>query len=146
MHILAYDILKNNPYAEYVELDELFKYSDIISLHCPLNQSTYHLIDKDSISKMKNSAFLINTSRGALIDSEALLEGLMNEKLGGACLDVYEEEVDLFYEDNSQKIIKDDILMRLICQPNVIVTSHQGFLTREALENIAAEDGEIIGG
>lgn len=144
MHILAYDILKNNPYAEYVELDELFKYSDIISLHCPLNQSTYHLIDKDSISKMKNSAFLINTSRGALIDSEALLEGLMNEKLGGACLDVYEEEVDLFYEDNSQKIIKDDILMRLICQPNVIVTSHQGFLTREALENIAGTTLENV--
>ena len=93
---------------------------------------------------MKKGVFIINTSRGALIDSEALLDGLMKEKIGGACLDVYEEEVDLFYEDNSQTIIRDDILLKLICLPNVIVTSHQGFLTREALTNIAATTLENI--
>ncbi|MDD6276307.1 MAG: 2-hydroxyacid dehydrogenase [Clostridia bacterium] len=144
MKILAYDIKKTNEYAEYVELDELFKQSDIISLHCPLNAETNHIINKKSIDKMKKGVFIINTSRGALIDSEALLDGLMTEKIGGACLDVYEEEVDLFYEDNSQKIIRDDILLKLICLPTVIVTSHQGFLTREALTNIAATTLENI--
>lgn len=144
MNILAYDIHKNNPYAKYVELDELFEKSDIISLHCPLNQSTHYMIDKNSIAKMKKNTFIVNTSRGALINSEDLLDGLLNEKIGGACLDVYEEEVDLFYEDNSETIIKDDILSRLICLPNVIVTSHQGFLTREALTNIASTTLENI--
>ena len=144
MKILAYDIVKNNPDAEYVELDEIFKRSDIISLHCPLNVATNHIINKNSVEKMKKGVFIINTSRGALIDSEALLDGLLNEKIGGACLDVYEEEVDLFYEDNSQKIIRDDILLKLICLPNVIVTSHQGFLTREALDNIASTTLENI--
>lgn len=144
MNILAYDIHQTNPYAKYVELNELFEKSDIISLHCPLNHNTYHMIDRNSISKMKRNTFIVNTSRGALIDSEALLDGLLNEKLGGACLDVYEEEVDLFYEDNSETIIKDDILSRLICLPNVIVTSHQGFLTREALTNIASTTLENV--
>lgn len=144
MKILAYDIYKSNPYAEYVELDELFKRSDIISLHCPLNQSTHHLINKTNISEMKKNVFIVNTSRGALINSEDLLDGLLNEKIGGACLDVYEEEVDLFYEDNSQLIVHDDVLSRLICLPNVIVTSHQGFFTREALENIASTTLENI--
>ncbi len=144
MNILAYDIKENNPFAQYVTLDELFEKSDIISLHCPLNQSTYHLINKVTIAKMKTGIFIVNTSRGALIDSEDLLSSLLNKKLGGACLDVYEEEVDLFYEDNSETIIKDDILARLIGLPNVIVTSHQGFLTREALSNIASTTLENI--
>lgn len=144
MNILAYDIHKNNPYCEYVDLDELFRRSDIISLHCPLNRETYHLIDKESISKMKKNVFIVNTSRGALINSEDLLDGLLKEDVGGACLDVYEEEVDLFYEDNSQMIVRDDILTRLICLPNVIVTSHQGFFTKEALVNIASTTLENI--
>lgn len=144
MKIIAYDINKNNPYVEYVDIDTLFRKSDIISLHCPLNQATHYMIDKTSLSKMKKNAFIINTSRGALINSEDLLDALLNEKIGGACLDVYEEEVNLFYEDNSDTIIKDDVLSRLICLPNVIVTSHQGFLTREALTNIASTTLENI--
>lgn len=144
MNILAYDVFENNRYAEYVSLDTLFRLSDIVSLHCPLTPSTYHMVDKKSISVMKKGTFIINTSRGALIDSDDLLEGLLTEKLGGACLDVYEEEVDLFYEDNSDIIVKDDVLSRLIGLPNVIVTSHQGFLTREALSNIASTTLENI--
>ncbi len=144
MKILAYDIKKANPDVDYVDMDTLFKKSDIISLHCPLNQHTYHMIDKNSISKMKKNVFIVNTSRGALIDSEDLLEALLNEKIGGACLDVYEEESDLFYEDNSETIIKDSVLTRLIGLPNVIVTSHQGFLTKEALSNIASTTLENI--
>lgn len=144
MKILAYDISKLNPDAEYVSLEKLFRDSDIISLHCPLNNNTYHMIDRKSIALMKSNAFVVNTSRGALIDSEDLLEALLNEKIGGACLDVYEEEAELFYEDNSETIIRDNVLSRLIGLPNVIVTSHQGFLTREALENIAATTLENI--
>lgn len=144
MKIIANDLHRDNPYAEYVELNELFERSDIISLHCPLNQSTRYMIDKRSIDKMKKNAFIVNTSRGGLINSEDLLDGLLNERLGGACLDVYEEEADLFYEDNSSSIIKDDVLTRLICLPNVIVTSHQGFFTREALTNIASTTLENI--
>lgn len=144
MNVLAYDVMETNEYAEYVELDELFRRSDIISLHCPLTSQTRHLINKDSIAKMKKGVYIVNTSRGALIDSDDLLAELLNENVGGACLDVYEEEVDLFYEDNSDTIIKDDVLTRLICLPNVIVTSHQGFLTKEALTNIASSTLENI--
>lgn len=144
MNVIAYDVNRTMTDVEYVELDTLFRKSDIISLHCPLNQSTYHMIDKQSISKMKKTVFIVNTSRGALINSEDLLEALLNERVGGACLDVYEEEVNLFYEDNSETIIKDEILSRLIGLPNVIVTSHQGFLTREALTNIASTTLENI--
>ena len=144
MKILAYDINRSNPDAVYVNIEKLFSESDIISLHCPLNNDTYHMIDRNSLSKMKRNAFIINTSRGALIDSEDLLDALLNEQIGGACLDVYEEEADLFYEDNSEIIVRDHILSRLIGLPNVIVTSHQGFLTREALENIAATTLENI--
>ncbi len=144
MKIIAYDVSTKRNDINYVELDELFRKSDIISLHCPLNKDTYHLIDKDSISRMKPNCFIINTSRGALIDSDDLLDSLLNEKIAGACLDVYEEEGDLFYEDKSETIIKDDVLSRLICLPNVIVTSHQGFLTREALTNIASTTLENI--
>lgn len=144
MKVVAYDVNRTMTDVEYVELDTLFRKSDIISLHCPLNHSTYHMIDKQSISKMKKNVFIVNTSRGALINSEDLLEALLNERVGGACLDVYEEEVNLFYEDNSETIIKDEILSRLIGLPNVIVTSHQGFLTREALTNIASTTLENI--
>lgn len=144
MKVIAYDVNRAMQDVEYVDLDTLFRNSDIISLHCPLNHSTYHMIDENSISKMKKRVFIVNTSRGALINSEDLLEALLNERVGGACLDVYEEEVNLFYEDNSETIIKDEILSRLIGLPNVIVTSHQGFLTREALTNIASTTLENI--
>lgn len=144
MKVIAYDVNRTMQDVEYVDLDTLFRNSDIISLHCPLNHSTYHMIDENSISKMKKSVFIVNTSRGALINSEDLLEALLNERVGGACLDVYEEEVNLFYEDNSETIIKDEILSRLIGLPNVIVTSHQGFLTREALTNIASTTLENV--
>ncbi|MGN0549355.1 MAG: 2-hydroxyacid dehydrogenase [Acutalibacteraceae bacterium] len=144
MKVLAHDVFPNVENVEYVDMDTLLKRSELISLHCPLNSSTRHIINAKSIEKMKKGVFIVNTSRGALIDSEALLYGLLNEKIGGACLDVYEEESDLFYEDNSTTIVKDDILSRLICLPSVIVTSHQGFLTGEALTNIASTTLENI--
>ena len=142
MRVLAYDKfpakgLDNGDTVKYVELDELFKNSDIISLHCPLTEETHHLINKEALAKCKQGVVLLNTSRGALVDAEALLEGIKQRKVGAACLDVYEEESDLFFEDNSGHILDDDILARLISMPNVIVTSHQAFLTKEALENIA---------
>ncbi len=139
MDILAYDPYPNDKLdVTYVELDILLKKADIISLHCPLSEQNYHIIDAQAIGKMKKGAYLINTSRGALVDSNALLQGLLEHKIGGAGLDVYEEEADMFYEDNSQKIIQDEILSRLLTLPNVLVTSHQAFLTQEALESIAA--------
>ncbi|MBE6782833.1 MAG: 2-hydroxyacid dehydrogenase [Ruminococcaceae bacterium] len=137
MKICAYDPFPaEETDIEYVSIEELCKKSDIISLHCPLNDSTRYIINKRTISLMKDNVYIINTSRGALIDSEALLEGLKSEKIGGACLDVYEEETDYFYEDKSDKIIHDDILTSLIGMNNVLVTSHQAFLTDEALHNI----------
>ena len=142
MKVLAYDKfhdteLEKNEAVSYVSLDELFTSSDIISLHCPLNDETYHVIDGDTIKKCKRGVVIINTSRGALVDAEAILEGIKSRQIGAACLDVYEEESDLFFEDRSGHIIDDDILARLISMPNVIVTSHQAFLTEEALANIA---------
>ena len=139
MKVLAYDKypIKGSD-IEYVELDELFGRSDIISLHCPLTDETHHLINKDSIKLMKPGVIIINTSRGALIDAEALLEGIKSRRIGGACLDVYEEESDIFFQDFSGHIVDDDTLARLISMPNVIVTSHQAYLTEEALNNIAA--------
>ena len=121
----------------YVPLNELFAQSDIISLHCPLTDETRHMIGADAIAAMKKGVVIVNTSRGALIDAEALLEGIKARKVGAACLDVYEEEADIFFEDRSGHILNDDLLSRLISMPNVIVTSHQAFLTREALDNIA---------
>ncbi len=145
MNILAYDkICTYCDEAEYVTIEDIFAKSDIISLHCPLNDETYHLIDENAIKKMKKGVIIINTSRGALIDAESLLEGIKSRKIGGACLDVYEEESDFFFEDLSGHIIKDDILARLISMPNVIVTSHQAYLTEEALENIARTTVENI--
>lgn len=142
MRVLAYDKypaagLDNGDTVRYVGLDELFASSDIISLHCPLNEETYHIVDVDAIEKCKKGVVLLNTSRGSLVDAEALLAGIKQRKVGAACLDVYEEESDLFFEDNSGHIMEDDTLARLITMPNVIVTSHQAFLTEEALENIA---------
>ena len=125
-------------------LEELFSRSDIISLHCPLTEETRHLIDREAIRSMKKGVVLVNTSRGALIDAEALLEGIKARKVGAACLDVYEEEADVFFEDRSGHILNDDLLSRLISMPNVIVTSHQAFLTEEALSNIAETTAQNI--
>ncbi len=129
--------LDNGDTVKYVELEELFQKSDIISLHCPLTEDTHHIIDETALEKCKRGVVILNTSRGALVDAEALLQGIKSRKVGAACLDVYEEESDLFFEDNSGHIMEDDTLARLISMPNVLVTSHQAFLTEEALENIA---------
>lgn len=142
MKVLAYDKfpaegLDNGDTIRYTQLDELFAKSDIISLHCPLTEETHHIIDESALEKCKKGIVILNTSRGALVDAEALLAGIKSRKVGAACLDVYEEESDLFFEDNSGHILEDDTLARLISMPNVIVTSHQAFLTEEALENIA---------
>ena len=138
MNVIAYDKFPaKDSDIDYVELDELFSQSDIISFHCPLTEETYHMIDSKSIDKLKKGVVIVNTSRGALIDAEALLEGIKARKIGAACLDVYEEEADVFFQDFSGHIIADDTLARLISMPNVIVTSHQAFLTEEALHNIA---------
>ena len=138
MNILAYDPYPDkNLDVKYVSLNELFSESDVISLHCPLTDTTHHIMDAHAFEIMQKGPFIINTSRGALVDSEALLDALNTEKIRGAALDVYEEEADVFYEDMSNKIIKDDTLALLMSRPNVLITSHQGFLTEEALENIA---------
>ena len=138
MHVIAYDKFPaKDSGIEYVEMEELLRRSDIISLHCPLTDETRHLINCETINLCKKGVVIINTSRGALIDAECLLEGIKARKIGAACLDVYEEETDYFFEDFSGHILKDDILARLISMPNVIVTSHQAFLTEEALNNIA---------
>ena len=137
MDVIAYDRFPADNGITYVTLDELFSRSDIISLHCPLTDETRHLVNSDAISRMKKGVVILNTSRGALIDAEALLEGIKSRKVGAACLDVYEEEADIFFEDRSGHIMDDELLSRLISMPNVIVTSHQAFLTEEALSNIA---------
>ena len=138
MNVIAYDRFPAaDSGIEYVALDELFEKSDIISLHCPLTEDTKHMIDGKAIDRMKKGVVIINTSRGALIDAEALLDGIKARKVGAACLDVYEEEADIFFEDRSGHILNDELLARLISMPNVIVTSHQAFLTVEALNNIA---------
>lgn len=138
MNVIAYDRYPaQDSGIAYVTLDELFEKSDIISLHCPLTDETRHMIDDTAVEKMKKGVVILNTSRGALIDAEALLAGIKARKVGAACLDVYEEEADIFFEDRSGHILNDELLSRLISMPNVIVTSHQAFLTEEALNNIA---------
>ena len=138
MNILAYDKFPNpNAGLNYVELDEIFRKSDVISLHCPLTEETHHMIGDDAVEMMKPGVVIVNTSRGGLIDTESLINGIKVGIVGAACLDVYEEEGDLFYEDFSGNVVQDDKLVRLIAMPNVIVTSHQAFLTKEALDNIA---------
>jgi len=139
MKILAYDKFPAaNSGLEYVELEELFRRSDIISLHCPLTEETHHIINDDAVEIMKPGVVIVNTSRGGLVDTESLINGIKVGIIGAACLDVYEEEGDLFYEDFSGHIVQDDKLVRLIAMPNVLVTSHQAFLTNEALDNIAS--------
>lgn len=138
MKILAYDKYPNPELGlSYVSLEELFERSDILSLHCPLTEETNHLINAQTIARMKEGVVIVNTSRGALVNTEDLIAGIKSGKVGAAALDVYEEEGDLFYEDFSGNIVQDDKLVRLIAMPNVIVTSHQAFLTKEALDNIA---------
>jgi D-lactate dehydrogenase len=140
-HLLAMDPVRS-PEAQalgtrYVPLDELLARSDIVSLHCPLTPETRHLLDARRIRLMKRGAMLINTGRGALIETTAVIAGLKSGHIGHLGLDVYEEEEELFFEDRSHVVIQDDVFMRLLTFPNVIVTAHQGFFTREALEAIA---------
>lgn len=140
--VLAYDRYPREDLAasgiDYVPLEELYRRSDIISLHCPLTHETYHLINSYAIGSMKQGVTIINTSRGPLIDSLAVIEGLKNGHIGSVALDVYEEEADLFFEDLSEEVIQDDVFVRLLTFPNVLITSHQAFFTREAVSKIAA--------
>ncbi|MCH5249797.1 MAG: 2-hydroxyacid dehydrogenase [Lachnospiraceae bacterium] len=140
MQAIAYDPYPNNKLeVEYVELQELFEKSDVISLHCPLTSGTKHIININSIGMMKDGVFLVNTSRGSLIDTDALIDGLVQGKFGGVGLDVYEEEEGIFYEDKSNEIMQDENLARLMTFPNVLITSHMGFFTKEAMQAIAKE-------
>ena len=142
MNVLAFDKYQDTDYAKeldfkYVKLDELFRNSDIISLNCPLTKETEFLINKDNIKKMKNGVMIINTGRGKLIKTYDLIQALKSGKISAAGLDVYEEESEYFFEDLSNRILTDDILARLLSFNNVIITSHQGFFTKEAMYNIA---------
>lgn len=138
MNVLAFDPFPAKiDGVEYVSKEELFTDSDIISLHCPLTKETHYIINKSSLELMKKNVLIVNTSRGRLIDTEALLEALNEKRIGGAALDVYEEESGLFFEDNSDKIVTDEVISMLVSRPNVIITSHQAFFTEEALSNIA---------
>ncbi len=141
-HVLAFDPIRNPTVEQlgiaYVDLPELFRASDMVSLHCPLTPETHHLIDASAIEQLKEGVMLINTSRGALIDARALIDGLKSARIGSVGLDVYEEEADLFFEDLSGRVIQDDVFARLMTFPNVIITGHQAFFTQNALQNIAA--------
>ncbi len=141
MRVLCYDVVTDPNFAKeehitYVDLDTLYRESDIISLHCPLTPETHYIINAKAIDKMKPGAMVINTGRGLLINTKDLIEGLKSGKISAAGLDVYEEEGEIFFEDLSYSFITDDTLARLQTFPNVIITSHQGFFTREALHNI----------
>ncbi len=143
MRVIAYDAMPRESAAgeygfDYVSLEELYRQSDIISLHCPLTPETHHLVNSSSIAKMKPEVMIINTSRGQLVDTGALIDAIREQRIGSAGLDVYEEEGDYFFEDLSNETIEDDKLARLLTFPNVLVTSHQAFFTREALTNIAS--------
>jgi D-lactate dehydrogenase len=139
--LVAYDPYPNPAVTElnvrYVGLPELFAVSDIISLHCPLTPDTYHLISTQALHEMKHGVMLINTSRGALLDTQAVINALKSGKIGYLGLDVYEEEADLFFEDLSGRVIQDDVFSRLLTLPNVLITGHQAFFTRNALQQIA---------
>ncbi|MBP6634851.1 MAG: 2-hydroxyacid dehydrogenase, partial [Paludibacter sp.] len=142
LKVIAYDIFPDYAFAEkyeieYSSLDHLYANADIISLHCPLTKDTEYIINETSIAKMKNGVMIINTGRGKLINTHALIQGLKSKKIGAAGLDVYEEESDYFFEDRSNRVMDDDILARLLSFNNVIVTSHQAFFTQEAMHNIA---------
>ncbi len=150
MRVLAYDPYPNPDHArelnfEYVPLETVFRESDIISLHCPLTPENHHMINDETIAMMKNGIVLINTSRGRLIHSVALVNGLKSGRIGAAGLDVYEEETDYFFEDRSDRAVLDDILARLMTFPNVIVSSHQAFFTAEAERNIAGTTMKSFG-
>jgi len=139
--LLAHDVVQNELCktlgVRYVELAELYRESDIITLHCPLDQRTRHLIDDNALRQMKRGVMLINSSRGAVVDTLAVIDGLKTGKIGYLGLDVYEQEGDLFFHDLSDQVIQDDMFERLLTFPNVLITGHQGFFTREALSNIA---------
>lgn len=139
--VIAYDPIPSELNSEigfdYVELDQLLEESDIISLHCPLNQSTHHIIDSKAVAKMKPGVMLINTSRGGLVDTNVMISALKSGQIGHLALDVYEQESELFFEDHSSQVIQDDVFQRLLTFPNVLITGHQGFFTEEALEQIA---------
>lgn len=138
MKVIANDLFPaENSGIDYVTREELFRQSDIISLHCPLTDYTRYIINAEALSMMKPETIIVNTSRGKLIDSEALLTALNEKRIGGAALDVYEEETGLFFEDNSDRIVTDEVLSLLVSRPNVLITSHQAFLTKEALQSIA---------
>ncbi len=140
MKVIAYDVYENpslKDFVKYVTLDELLAKSDLISLHCPLMDSTYHMINIENIRKMKDGVILVNTSRGALVNTEELIEGIRLNKFLGVGLDVYEEETGNVYEDRSDEIMMHSVTSRLLSFPNVLITSHQGFYTMEALESIA---------
>ena len=141
MHILAYDPFKNPAVeelgAEYVELDELYARSHVITLHCPATQENYHLLNREAFAKMKDGVMIINTSRGSLIDTPAAIDALKQRKIGALGMDVYENERDLFFEDKSNEVILDDVFRRLSSCHNVLLTGHQAFLTEEALTSIA---------
>ncbi len=139
--VAAFDIHENMELTkqgvQYLPLEDLFAQSNIISLHCPLNDHTRYIINKDSIESMQNNVMLINTSRGGLIDTKAVVKGLKSGKIGSLGIDVYEQEENLFFRDLSETIIEDDVISRLSSFPNVLITAHQGFFTREALDEIA---------
>lgn len=139
--ILAYDLYPlaefAEKYGEYVTLEELLSQSDIISLHCPLTPETHHLIDEKAIALMKPGVMVVNTSRGGLVDTQAVINGLKSKQIGHLALDVYEQEGEMFFEDLSGEIIQDDVFERLLTFPNVIITGHQAFFTEDALNNIA---------
>ena len=138
--ILGYDLHPQDEFAEYgeyVAFEDILGRSDIISLHCPLSDDTYHLIDDEAIALMKPGVMLVNTSRGGLVDTQAVIEGLKSKQIGHLALDVYEGEGSIFFEDLSGEIIQDDVFERLLTFPNVIITGHQAFFTEEALNNIA---------
>ncbi len=139
MNVVAYDKYPNSSlsFVKYIPLDELLSCSDLISLHCPLTEETYHMIDTNAIEKLKPGVILVNTSRGALISTEELIRGIRAHKLGGVGLDVYEEEQPYVFENREDDILESSVTARLLSFPNVIVTSHQGFLTKEALEAIS---------
>jgi D-lactate dehydrogenase len=139
--VLAFDLIENKELAakgvEYLPLIDVLQQSDIVSLHCPLNEQTKHIINQQTVAMMKEEVMLINTSRGGLIDTPAVIEGLKTGKIGYLGLDVYEQEEKLFFNDLSESVIQDDVIMRLLSFPNVLITAHQGFFTEEALTQIA---------
>ena len=147
-NVIAFDIAQDPELVDlgitYLSLEEVFKQSDIISLHCPLNLHTKHLIDQASIYSMKQGVMIINTSRGALIDTPDVIEGLITNKIGYLGIDVYEQEENLFFEDLSEHIIKDEMILRLMSFPNVLITSHQAYFTKEAMDKITTTTLENI--